>query len=69
MLVDLTSGTIATIVHWIFTLLNSFQGLFILLTTCLADKLTRDALLKHLKRNAPASTTDSVTTLDSTWRK
>ncbi|KAM6917385.1 adhesion G-protein coupled receptor F3 [Lycodopsis pacificus] len=69
MLLDLTSGTIAIVVHWIFTLLNSLQGLFILLTTCLADKLTRDALLKHLKRNAPASTTDSVTTLDSTWRK
>ncbi|XP_031703180.1 adhesion G-protein coupled receptor F3 [Anarrhichthys ocellatus] len=68
MLLDLTSGTIVTIVHWTFSLLNSFQGLFILLTTCLADKLTRDALLKHLKRNAPASTTDSVTTLDSTWR-
>ncbi|XP_068577785.1 adhesion G-protein coupled receptor F3 [Cebidichthys violaceus] len=69
MLLDLTSGTIVAIVHYTFTLLNTFQGLFILLTTCLADKLIRDALLKCLKKNAPASTTDSVTKLDSTWTK
>ncbi|KAM7376231.1 hypothetical protein PAMP_005974 [Pampus punctatissimus] len=66
---DLTYGPIAFVVNYAFTLLNSFQGLFILLTTCLGEKLTRDALLNRFRKNAPASTTDSSTKLDSTWRK
>uniref|UniRef100_A0A3Q3R6E1 Adhesion G protein-coupled receptor F3b n=1 Tax=Monopterus albus TaxID=43700 RepID=A0A3Q3R6E1_MONAL len=38
MALDLTSGNITFAVHYAFTLLNAFQGLFILLTTCLGDK-------------------------------
>nr|XP_019953459.1 PREDICTED: adhesion G protein-coupled receptor F5-like [Paralichthys olivaceus] len=49
-ILDLTSGIMASVVNYVFVLLNSFQGLFILLTTHLGDKLTRDALLKHLKK-------------------
>ncbi|XP_044022083.1 adhesion G-protein coupled receptor F3 [Siniperca chuatsi] len=69
MLLDLTSGYMAYAVNYAFTLLNAFQGLFILLTTCLGDKLTREALLNRLKHNAPASTIDSSTKLDSTLKK
>ncbi|XP_068436669.1 adhesion G-protein coupled receptor F3 [Clinocottus analis] len=66
MLLDLTSGPIVVVVHYAFNLLNTFQGLFILLTTCLADKMTHEALLKLIKKNAPASTTESTTQLHST---
>ncbi|TNN78236.1 Sodium-dependent multivitamin transporter [Liparis tanakae] len=38
MLLDLTSGPIVLMVHYAFNLLNTFQGLFILVTTCLADQ-------------------------------
>ncbi|XP_077945845.1 adhesion G-protein coupled receptor F3 isoform X2 [Gasterosteus aculeatus] len=61
MLVDLTTGLMATATHYTFTLLNTFQGLFLLLTTCLADKQTRDVLLKRLRRDA--AVTDSTTKL------
>ncbi|KAL6105276.1 uncharacterized protein ACO6RY_06838 [Pungitius sinensis] len=61
MLVDLTSGPIAYATHYAFTLLNTFQGLFLLLTICLADKMTREVLLKRLRRNAEPSVTDSTT--------
>ncbi|XP_069392494.1 adhesion G protein-coupled receptor F4 isoform X2 [Paralichthys olivaceus] len=66
-ILDLTSGIMASVVNYVFVLLNSFQGLFILLTTHLGDKLTRDALLKHLKKKASAS--DSSTTLDTIMKK
>ncbi|XP_035529244.1 adhesion G-protein coupled receptor F3 [Morone saxatilis] len=71
MLIDLTSGNIAYVVNYTFTLLNAFQGLFILLTTCLGDKLTREALLNRLtsKTNTHASTNDSTTKLESTMNK
>ncbi|XP_070698543.1 adhesion G protein-coupled receptor F5 [Pempheris klunzingeri] len=69
MLLDLTYGIMAYIVNYAFTLLNAFQGLFILLTTCLGDKQVCEALLNRLKHNAPSSTTDSSTKSDSTWKK
>ncbi|XP_034714095.1 adhesion G-protein coupled receptor F2 [Etheostoma cragini] len=69
MVLDLTIGTVAFVVNYVFTLLNAFQGLFILLTTCLGDKLTREALLNRLRKNDSASTTDSSTKLDSTWKQ
>ncbi|GLD47779.1 adhesion G-protein coupled receptor F3-like protein [Lates japonicus] len=68
-LIDLTYGDLAYAVNYAFTLLNAFQGLFILLTTCLGDKLTREALLKRLRKSAPASISDSTTKLESTWKK
>ncbi|XP_036981228.1 adhesion G protein-coupled receptor F5 isoform X2 [Acanthopagrus latus] len=69
MLLDLTDGPVAFAVNYIFTLLNGLQGLFILLTTCLGDKLTRDALLSRMKLRAPASITESSTKLDSALKK
>ncbi|KAM8916759.1 adhesion G-protein coupled receptor F3 isoform 3-T4 [Spinachia spinachia] len=61
MLVDLTSGPIAFVVHYAFDLLNTFQGFYILLTTCLADKQIREVLLNQIRRNEAASVTDSTT--------
>ncbi|XP_033933943.1 adhesion G protein-coupled receptor F4 [Pseudochaenichthys georgianus] len=69
MLMDLTSGPIAITVNYLFTLLNAFQGFFILLTTCVMDKSTREALGKRLKTNASAPTSSSTTKLQSTWKK
>ncbi|XP_073339213.1 adhesion G-protein coupled receptor F3 [Pagrus major] len=69
MLLDLTDGPIAFAINYIFTLLNGLQGLFILLTTCLGDKLTREALLNRLKTRAPASISESSTKSDSFTKK
>ncbi|KAM9341570.1 adhesion G-protein coupled receptor F3 [Symphorus nematophorus] len=69
MLLDLTAGPMVYAANYAFTLLNAFQGLFILLTTCIGDKLTREALLKRLKQRAPALTTDSTTKLDLSSKK
>ncbi|XP_039992843.1 adhesion G-protein coupled receptor F3 [Xiphias gladius] len=69
MIFEPLSGVIAYVVNYAFTLLNAFQGLFILLTTCLGDKLTREALRNRLKKNAPASISESSTKLESTWKK
>ncbi|XP_072221946.1 adhesion G-protein coupled receptor F3 [Leuresthes tenuis] len=66
---DLTKGLEAFAVNYIFTLLNSFQGLFILLTTCLGDKMTRDALLSYFNKKAPGSISESTTNLNSTCKK
>ncbi|XP_059208520.1 adhesion G protein-coupled receptor F4 [Centropristis striata] len=68
MLLDLTMGTLAIVVNYAFTVLNAFQGLFILLATCLGEKTTREALKKRLRKNAPASSTDSTVKLDN-WKK
>ncbi|XP_028250416.1 adhesion G-protein coupled receptor F3 [Parambassis ranga] len=71
MLIDLTDGPIALVVNYTFILLNSFQGLFIFLTTCLGDKMTRDALLTRFKKKMqiPGSISDSTMKTDSTMKK
>ncbi|XP_029349006.1 adhesion G protein-coupled receptor F4 [Echeneis naucrates] len=70
MLLDLTSGYVVYAVNYAFVLLNTFQGLFILLTTCLGDKSTRDALLRRFKKmHGSASITESTTKLDSSLKK
>ncbi|XP_023276762.1 adhesion G-protein coupled receptor F3-like [Seriola lalandi dorsalis] len=69
MLLDLSSGYIALAVNYAFTLMNAFQGLFILLTTCLGDKLIRDTLLSHFKKTVRASISDTSTKLDSIRKK
>ncbi|KAG7510040.1 adhesion G-protein coupled receptor F3-like [Solea senegalensis] len=68
-IVDLTQGQLALVVNYLFVLMNSFQGLFILLTTCLGDKLTRDALLKRLRLRTSASTAESTTKSDPSVKK
>ncbi|XP_076013986.1 adhesion G protein-coupled receptor F5-like isoform X2 [Genypterus blacodes] len=66
---DLTYGLSAFAVNYIFTSLNAFQGLFILMAICLGDKLTRDALLKLFSKKPPASISESSTKPDSQWKK
>ncbi|XP_020483072.2 uncharacterized protein [Labrus bergylta] len=67
MILDLTYGTIAYVANYAFTLMNAFQGLFILLTTFLGDPMIRGELQRRLKSKAPASTNESIT--DSTLTK
>uniref|UniRef100_A0A3Q1GT22 Adhesion G protein-coupled receptor F5-like n=1 Tax=Acanthochromis polyacanthus TaxID=80966 RepID=A0A3Q1GT22_9TELE len=69
LIVDLTSGPIAYLVNYVFIFMNGFQGLFILLTTCLGDRTTREALLKRFRKKAPASTSDSSVKLDFKVKK
>ncbi|KAM6968639.1 adhesion G-protein coupled receptor F3 [Tautogolabrus adspersus] len=44
MILDLSYGTIAYVANYAFTLMNAFQGFFILLTTFLGDPLVKDFL-------------------------
>ncbi|XP_026195160.1 adhesion G-protein coupled receptor F3 isoform X2 [Anabas testudineus] len=69
MILDLTSGNIVFIVNYAFILLNAFQGLFILLTTCLGDKMVREAVLNRLRKKTSASMSESSSKLDSSWKK
>ncbi|CAN9502341.1 unnamed protein product [Ophioblennius macclurei] len=50
MLLDVTSGPIARAIQLVFVVLNSLQGFFLLLTTCLWDQMSREALMSHLKK-------------------
>ncbi|KAM9354817.1 adhesion G protein-coupled receptor F5 [Pholidichthys leucotaenia] len=65
MVLDLTEGVGAFIANYAFILFNAFQGLFILLTTCIGDKMTRDALLKSWKKKAKTSNSESTTKLET----
>ncbi|MED6247826.1 hypothetical protein ATANTOWER_018286, partial [Ataeniobius toweri] len=70
LVLDLTSGPLAYAVHYIFTVANGFQGLFILLTTCFGDRMTREALRKYFNKKAPASSvSESSTTMQSKLKK
>ncbi|KAK1171831.1 adhesion G-protein coupled receptor F3-like, partial [Acipenser oxyrinchus oxyrinchus] len=48
MIFDLPETFGAKAVHYLFSILNSLQGLFILITGCFTEKKVRDALLKHV---------------------
>ncbi|KAF0044028.1 hypothetical protein F2P81_003186 [Scophthalmus maximus] len=63
---DLSSGDLASVANYAFSLLNSFQGLFILLTTCLGDTQTREALLNRFQKKVDSSISESSTKLDTT---
>ncbi|TRY83530.1 hypothetical protein DNTS_016245 [Danionella cerebrum] len=47
--IDLTTKPLAQIINYSFTILNSLQGFFILLTNYIGEKRVRDALLKRFK--------------------
>ncbi|XP_034050970.1 adhesion G-protein coupled receptor F3 [Thalassophryne amazonica] len=64
--IDFASGPEAHVVNYVFTLLNSFQGLFILITTCFGDKMVRDALMKRFSKKAPQSISKSSTKSEAT---
>uniref|UniRef100_A0A672G8R8 G-protein coupled receptors family 2 profile 2 domain-containing protein n=1 Tax=Salarias fasciatus TaxID=181472 RepID=A0A672G8R8_SALFA len=42
MSLDITSGTVTFVIHYVFVLLNSSQGFFLLLTTCFWDQMVRE---------------------------
>ncbi|XP_076690000.2 adhesion G-protein coupled receptor F3 [Callospermophilus lateralis] len=53
---------VSTVPHYIFTALNSFQGVFILLFGCLTDKKVQEALCKRFRSNQPPNPTISLAT-------
>ncbi|XP_006798745.1 adhesion G protein-coupled receptor F5 [Neolamprologus brichardi] len=66
---DLTAGAVTLAVNYAFVVLNAFQGLFILLTTCLGDRMTREALLNSFRKKAPPTISESSTKLETTTKK
>nr|XP_012643617.1 adhesion G-protein coupled receptor F3 isoform X4 [Microcebus murinus] len=56
---------VSTVPHYIFTILNTFQGVFILLFGCLTDKKVQEALRKHFCRTQLPNSTVSLATSES----
>ncbi|CAD7676432.1 unnamed protein product [Nyctereutes procyonoides] len=56
---------VSIIPHYIFTILNTTQGVFILLFGCLMDKKVREALLERFCRTQSPNSTISLATYDS----
>ncbi|KAM8931903.1 adhesion G-protein coupled receptor F3 [Lycaon pictus] len=56
---------VSIIPHYIFTILNTTQGVFILLFGCLMDKKVREALLERLCRTQSPNSTISLATYES----
>ncbi|XP_067310523.1 adhesion G protein-coupled receptor F4 [Pseudorasbora parva] len=69
--IDLTKKTLAYFVNYTFTILNSLQGFFILLTNCLGEKKVRDALRKRFKgsKQSAHSKSESSTKMTSSLKK
>ncbi|KAL4623999.1 adhesion G-protein coupled receptor F1-like [Arapaima gigas] len=60
--VDFTDGFLAAFINYAFTILNAFQGVFILLTGCFGEKKVRDAVLKYfISKPAKPSKNESST--------
>ncbi|XP_071226401.1 adhesion G-protein coupled receptor F2-like [Salvelinus alpinus] len=53
-LIDI-KAPMGVLMHYAFTIINSFQGLFILLTGCFAEKRVRDEVLKLFLAGAPTT--------------
>ncbi|XP_029973496.1 adhesion G protein-coupled receptor F5 [Salarias fasciatus] len=69
MSLDITSGTVTFVIHYVFVLLNSSQGFFLLLTTCFWDQMSREALMRRLKKTGTngsfsSSNTNTKTTVN-----
>uniref|UniRef100_A0A2K6FQ92 Adhesion G protein-coupled receptor F3 n=1 Tax=Propithecus coquereli TaxID=379532 RepID=A0A2K6FQ92_PROCO len=56
---------VSTVPHYIFTILNTFQGVFILLFGCLMDKKVQEALRKRFCRTRLPNSTVSLATNES----
>ncbi|KAJ8399395.1 hypothetical protein AAFF_G00411070 [Aldrovandia affinis] len=69
LIVDLSDGVIPMIVHYSFTILNSFQGLFILLTACIGEQKVREALLKHVTSASKSAKTEVSSKITSSIAK
>ncbi|KAM9570366.1 adhesion G-protein coupled receptor F3 isoform 2-T2 [Salvelinus alpinus] len=68
MIFDITTGPIAYLVNYAFTLLNAFQGLFILLTAYFGEKPIRVALLKYFNLKQVQSAVSQSSKLASTMK-
>ncbi|XP_060044398.1 adhesion G-protein coupled receptor F3 [Erinaceus europaeus] len=53
---------VSIVPHYLFTVLNTLQGVFILLFGCLMDKKVQEALFKRFCHTHPSSSTVSLTT-------
>ncbi|XP_056152304.1 adhesion G protein-coupled receptor F5 [Lampris incognitus] len=67
--VDLAYGPITLVIHYAFILLNSFQGFFILLTTCIWDKTVRDALILQVTAKYPSLQSETTSSLAQSVKK
>uniref|UniRef100_A0A8C7AVF9 Adhesion G protein-coupled receptor F3 n=1 Tax=Neovison vison TaxID=452646 RepID=A0A8C7AVF9_NEOVI len=56
---------VSIVPHYIFTILNTTQGVFILLFGCLMDKKIREALLQRFSRTPPPKSTISLATYET----
>ncbi|XP_059263593.1 adhesion G-protein coupled receptor F3 [Mustela nigripes] len=56
---------VSIVPHYIFTILNTTQGVFILLFGCLMDKKIREALLQRFGRTPPPKSTISLATYET----
>ncbi|XP_059907415.1 adhesion G protein-coupled receptor F4-like [Gadus macrocephalus] len=66
LVLDLADGLAASAVFYIFSVCNSFQGLFILLTVSVGEKMVRDALRKNVfATRRPSSTKETSMTMQS----
>ncbi|KAJ8353288.1 hypothetical protein SKAU_G00208550 [Synaphobranchus kaupii] len=63
MIVDLSDGEFPMIIHYLFTLLNAFQGLFILLTGCFGEKKVREALLIFVNAESKSARSETSSRL------
>ncbi|XP_064191232.1 adhesion G-protein coupled receptor F1-like isoform X1 [Anguilla rostrata] len=63
MTVDLADGVLPIIIHYLFTLLNAFQGIFILLTGCFGEKKVREALLIYLNPESKSARSETSSRL------
>ncbi|XP_047466392.1 adhesion G-protein coupled receptor F1 [Mugil cephalus] len=68
-LFDLADGPVALAMYYLFTVTNGLQGFFILLTTCVGDKMTRDTLMKRFRKYGQQSMSESTLKGDSTLKK
>ncbi|XP_077094891.1 adhesion G protein-coupled receptor F5 [Siphateles boraxobius] len=64
---DLTETPWAQIVNYTFTVLNSLQGFFILLTNCVGEKKVRDALRKRFRGSKQSAHSKSESSTKATY--
>ncbi|XP_073725280.1 adhesion G protein-coupled receptor F4 [Misgurnus anguillicaudatus] len=66
---DLTQKPYAQIVNYAFTILNSLQGFFILLSNCFGEKKVREALLKRFRAKKSVNSKSEHSTKDTSLKK
>ncbi|XP_048831317.1 adhesion G-protein coupled receptor F3 [Brienomyrus brachyistius] len=69
LVLDLTEGFWAYFVNYAFTIINSLQGLLILLTGCFGEKKVRDALLQRFTSSTTNPSKNENSTKGSSFKK